>query len=113
MSLMIEDMNDGPPERRLHSLSAAHVRERRSEPLWGELGNPARKLVVCQCSLSAKVLEVGVELLVESTNAWTNEPVGNRHALEARESDPVGEERPGVQIKRATRVGAKVPCVVA
>ena len=42
--------------------------------------------------MSAKVLEVGVELLVESTNAWTNEPVGNRHALEAREPDPVGEE---------------------
>ena len=63
MSLMVEDMGDSPPERRLVLLAAAHVHERGGEPLVGEPGDPGRELAVGKRSLPAEVLEIEVELL--------------------------------------------------
>jgi hypothetical protein len=92
MGLMVEDMGDRPPERRLELLAAAHVHERGGEPLVGEPGDPGREFVVGERSLPAEVLEMDVELLVEGTYASrAYELVRDGHALEACEPDPVGE----------------------
>src|SRR4051812_20593127 len=94
MGLMVEDMGDGLPERRLVPLSATHVHEWSGEPFVAELRDPGRQLVVAQRSLATESFEIGVQLLVQGADAVrAHEAVRDGHALETCEPNPVRDEQ--------------------
>src|SRR5262245_53082326 len=94
MRLMVEEMHDGPPERRLLRLSAAHENKRCSEPLFGQPRDPARKLIIRERALPAKLVEVAVQLLVERADAvGAHEAIRNADTRKAAEPHAIGEQQ--------------------
>src|SRR5690606_415274 len=64
------------------------------KPLLREIRNPVRELVVGECSLPAKFVKVGVELLVERANAaGPDRSVRQLYPLEACKPHSIGDEQ--------------------